>query len=69
MTHFLEDIIAKTERERERINYVRMCKTYVLPPSQHTTSSYCIFKNKNYTQTNLILVYKSNQTKNLFRCY
>ena len=54
------------------INSIRTwCKTYVLPlQSQHAISSYHIFKNKhNHTPSILIPIYKSNQIRNLLRCY
>ena len=54
------------------INSIRMWfKTHVLPfQFQHATSSYHIFKNKhNHTQSILIPIYKSNQIRNLLRCY
>ena len=54
------------------LNSIRTwCKTHILSlKSQHTTSSYHIFKNKhNHTQSILIPIYKSNQIGNLLRCY
>ena len=55
-----------------RLNSVKMwCKTHVLSiQSQHTTSSYYMFKNKyNNTQSILIPIYKSNQIRSLLKCY